>query len=97
MRFQVPSRKDSREPISLVLKNQPQPSTAIRSTVNDVNIFEAAVIAAKIVVVEEALLGSFRFDAVVAKVLTLPFFLVSSSHSKISQSPGVVLNAAIIQ
>jgi hypothetical protein len=59
VRFQFPSREDSGEPVSLVLKNPPQPSAAIRSAVNGVDIVEAALIAGNIVIAEKALLGLF--------------------------------------
>jgi hypothetical protein len=57
------------------LKNQPQPSTAIGHTVQNVDITKATFIPTKHVLVEKALLGLIRLDAVIPQMLDVAVFL----------------------
>jgi hypothetical protein len=73
--FQFPPGENAGQPISFVLKNQPQPPAAIRDPIQDVNISKAPFIATKGVLVEKAFLGFIRLDAVITQMLDISVFL----------------------
>ncbi len=95
--LQIPAGENPSEPIFFVLKNQPQPSTAIRYPIQNVDITKAMFIPTKRVLVEKAFLGLIRLDAVIPQMLDvavflpliIPFELVPaiSRHESITRHP----------
>lgn len=101
LRLQIPAGENPREPIAFVLKNQPQPSAAVRHTIQNVDIAKTTLVPVKSIFVKKTLLGFFRLDAVIAQMLDVAVFLLFiipfelgpaiSRHESITRHPYVSL------
>src|SRR4029077_18131365 len=74
--LQIPTREDASKPVAFVLKNETQSSSAIGSTIQNVNIIESTLVPGEFIIVEKTLLRFFWLNSVIAQMLHISILLV---------------------